>query len=246
MQISFSTDDFAVVDDVLEKDEFEEIWKYVIAQRYKNLLADEWSGGWRLEDGPVMQGVCSFYGDYERGQVKFPTGLAIDLLFQKIMNANPELQKWIGKKDFDWDTMTGTPMLYPRNSGLYWHRDAPNWTGSYTFYCHPEWNVQWGGELFLAEVDQEIPEDWGPYFAKPRSLKGLDGKFSFGAALDDRDANEAILKKGIGKFVMPKPNRLAIIRQGTPHTVSRIHESAGDKVRASISGFFLKPKQQRV
>ena len=39
---------------------------------------------------------------------------------------------------------------------------------------------------------------------------------------------------------MPRPNRLAVIRAGTPHGINHVHACAGAGVRASVAGFFVR------
>jgi hypothetical protein len=51
--------------------------------------------------------------------------------------------------------------------------------------------------------------------------------------------SEALLAKGIGTYVMPKPNRLIIVGQGHPHKVASVSPNAGDHVRATFAGFFM-------
>src|SRR6202012_5909584 len=98
------------------------------------------------------------YGEIEPTQGPYPTGRAIDLLVDAILKNQNLYSDQIGKEGSDWKGFTALPMLYPRNTSLYWHRDAASWTGSFTFYAHPEWNVQWGGELLVADAaDSNIP-----------------------------------------------------------------------------------------
>jgi Rps23 Pro-64 3,4-dihydroxylase Tpa1-like proline 4-hydroxylase len=39
---------------------------------------------------------------------------------------------------------------------------------------------------------------------------------------------------------MPKPNRLVILKGGVTHRVAPVSQAAGEHVRASIAGFFLR------
>lgn len=45
-----------------------------------------------------------------------------------------------------------------------------------------------------------------------------------------------------GTFLEPRPNRLVVIGGGAPHRVTRVTAAAGDHVRTSIGGFFVRPE----
>jgi len=50
------------------------------------------------------------------------------------------------------------------------------------------------------------------------------------------------LKNGMYRaYIMPKPNKLVIITSGIIHSIKKVKEAAGDRVRASITGFFQDP-----
>ena len=48
------------------------------------------------------------------------------------------------------------------------------------------------------------------------------------------------MRHGVGRLVLPKPNRLVVIKGGTPHCGAKVREAAGNHVRASVSGFFKR------
>jgi len=58
--------------------------------------------------------------------------------------------------------------------------------------------------------------------------------------LDNDDANELLMKGGFGSFVVPKPNRIVVIKGGTPHSIAKVAAAAGRNARASVGGFFKK------
>jgi Rps23 Pro-64 3,4-dihydroxylase Tpa1-like proline 4-hydroxylase len=45
---------------------------------------------------------------------------------------------------------------------------------------------------------------------------------------------------GAGRYFAPVPNRLVIIRSGTPHRIGLVSPAAGEHVRLSLSGFFFR------
>ncbi len=49
------------------------------------------------------------------------------------------------------------------------------------------------------------------------------------------------MQMGTGCYVFPKPNRLVIVAPGRAHCINPLTAAAGDKVRATIAGFFITP-----
>jgi Rps23 Pro-64 3,4-dihydroxylase Tpa1-like proline 4-hydroxylase len=103
---------------------------------------------------------------------------------------------------------------------LSWHRDDSElYAGAFIYYAHPHWNAHWGGELLIADV--------------PDDLDIMAYRF------ENEPYSEQLLEHGAGRFVMPKSNRLVILG-GAPHAVAPVSAAAGQNVRASVSGFFLR------
>ena len=140
-----------------------------------------------------------------------------------------------------------TAVAIKRGSSLYWHRDTPSVvTGSCTYYAHPQWNVQWGGELFIAHPDAlAIPEPCGPSMITPKEVMGR-GLVPLSGHLDNTEVNAALMDAGMGHYVHPKPNRLVVMRTGNPHMISKVQPAAGDHVRASVTMFLIRPGQEGV
>ena len=42
------------------------------------------------------------------------------------------------------------------------------------------------------------------------------------------------------RVVLPRPNRLVVIAGGNYHAIKRVDPAAGDHVRCSIAGFFMR------
>ncbi|MEZ5582755.1 MAG: 2OG-Fe(II) oxygenase [Candidatus Competibacteraceae bacterium] len=210
-------------------------------------------GAWRLDDGRVMRGPDIYYGSVAQevakanpGAFSYPTGTGIDLLIEQFSQRGSVYEKLVGKEGKDWRTLAAAPRLYERGSSLYWHRDTPSVvTGSCTYYCHNEWNIQWGGELFIAHPSaHEIPKQHGPSMIAPKEVIGR-GLTQLSGHLDNREVNDALMKAGMGHYIMPKPNRLVVMKTNNPHQISKIHPSAGDHVRASVTLFLIRPGQEK-
>ncbi len=244
MKFTAKTSQVAVVDDFLSDESWNEVWKFLQHTIYIPVTEGGWNGAWRLDDGPVMRGPSIAYGDIEQAEHRYPTNMAIDLLLKALLDHASEFSSQLGEFKKSWNAMTALPMLYPRETGLYWHRDAPTWAGSYTYYAHKEWNVEWGGALLIASDPEieKLSDDYGVFLQPSRSIMGVKEKHSFGAYIDNSKANELLMNRGMGTYIFPKPNRLVVISAGNAHTVSKVHAAAGDHLRASVSGFFQKPR----
>ena len=254
MQITFSNEQFVVLDDFLPQAHFEQLWRWFhVAPFFPNDVRGL-HGAWRLDDGRVMRGPDIYYGpvahqvtEAHPGAFSHPTGTGIDLLIEAFSASGARYEAVVGQEGRDWRTLAAAPRLYERNSSLYWHRDTPSVvTGSCTYYAHPTWNIQWGGELFIAHPDAlAIPERNGPSMISPKDVMGR-GMVQLSGHLDNSEVDAALMEMGMGHYVMPKPNRLVVMRTGNPHMISKIQPAAGDHVRASVTMFLIRPGQEGV
>lgn len=192
------------------------------------------SGAWKLDDGVPLGGEAAVI---ERGagaagpalaEGEFdPDAPALDALLEAVLaqlHAAPELVE--GLIDEGWDRVSGRPYVYPRGTGLSWHVDDHElYAGAFIYYAHPRWDVHWGGELLLAELPADEALDELPIMAYRFATEAYSA---------------ALLERGCGRFIMPKPNRLVLLG-GAPHMVAPVRAAAGQQVRASVSGFFLRP-----
>ncbi len=254
MKVMFESDQALVIDDFLTAQAFEQMWRWFqVAPFFPNDLRGL-HGAWRLDDGRVFRGPDVYYGAVaeqvaaaNEGAFAHPTGTALDLLADSFVKAGELYQKLVGREGNGWRTMAMAPRLYERGSGLYWHRDTPSVvTGSCTYYAHPEWNIQWGGELFIAHpCALNIPAQHGPSMIAPKEVMGR-GMVQLSGHLDNQEVNAALMEAGMGYYVMPKPNRLVIMKTGNPHMISPVKAAAGDHVRASVTMFLIRPGQESV
>ncbi len=254
MKVAFSCDQFMVIDDFLSPDHHEQLWRWFhVAPFFPNDVRGL-HGAWRLDDGRVMRGPDVYYGEIAEkvaksnpGAFAHPTGTGLDLLLHHFVEIGEVYETLVGREGREWRTLAAAPRLYERNSSLYWHRDTPAVvTGSCTYYAHPEWNVQWGGELFIAHPSAlAIPEERGPSMISPKEVMGK-GLVPLSGHLDNSEVNEALMEAAMGYYVMPKPNRLVVMRTGNPHMISKVQPAAGDHVRASVTMFLIRPGQEGV
>ncbi|NJM20898.1 MAG: proline hydroxylase [Richelia sp. RM2_1_2] len=229
MRLVAKNTQFVVFDDFLSVEDFELVKKYIHDENYQIYDASQFDRVYRLFDGKPLIGKSSrfsekFPGVYSHDQKNCTTLTGIDVFVEHLLSNSEILNEWIGKKDIDWKGFTAKVYLYPQGSGLTWHDDGGNKTGSYAFYTHPSWNVQWGGDLL-------IPDE---------STKNHDYQLVTIIKSDNRYDKNKNIEVGMGQYIAPKPNRLVVIAGENPHRINKVEPTAGDRIRSSISGFFVK------
>lgn len=79
--------------------------------------------------------------------------------------------------------------------------------------------------------DHELPRSGAfAYYAHECWKHGWGGELLLAPPAGGRD---------LGRFVMPAPDRLVLIRAGVEHAIQPVLPAAGDAVRASIAGFMV-------
>lgn len=252
---------FAVYDDVLPAAEFAAVWEYMQRTNYASVHQQMWVKTWRLTDGAPLGGPVLFSNETTARvanrvpshaalpeemvrQSVFPTGQAIDPLLETITAQGPGWEDLIGAQDRDWCGFTARAYLYPQGAGLSWHLDLGRYSGAYIYYAHPHWNVKWGGELMIADDPnrERLGAAFDPHDPAQTSIYNPDKTKRFGQHLDNTWENKKLLETGTGRYIMPKPNRLVIVSLGCAHGINPVSIAAGDKVRASVTGFFIAPE----
>ncbi|MDB4967577.1 MAG: hypothetical protein JWN44_3266 [Myxococcales bacterium] len=235
MKAVLSTPQLAVFDDVLPTEELALLWRYVRSEDYVFVNRGRWEKVYGLLDGRILEGrgVASHpRGDLD-GVASYPTGRAIDLIVRLLIDHADRFAPWIGRFAESWDCLTARPFLYPQGSALSWHDDGEGRVGAFSFYAHPYWNSQWGGELCVAEESTR-------HLHYPAEEVMGRGRVPVGMEIDNSYESAQLLEAGVGTYIMPKPNRLVVQAAGYLHRVTRVDASAGAAVRASISGFFMR------
>ena len=215
---------FLVIDDFLDDEAWSEVW--TLFQFADLAPVTRTAGAWKVGDGTPLGGdvIVTPPRDAELSAPgeqpgRFPSGTALDHVLAEVLGQAAALESVVGD---DWAHVTARPYVYPAGSALSWHGDdSAHYTGAFIYYAHPYWNAHWGGELLLAET------------APGEELPIMAHRF------DDEAYSAALMDRGAGRFIMPKPNRLVVLGSA-PHMVTPVRAAAGSNVRASISGFFLR------
>ena len=228
----------AVFDHVLPKAHFEAFWEMFRNAELSPVHARRKADYYRMSDGNPFMGENVAWTPVPAEQLLppgvtvdslpvrfYPTGTPLDrlldLLQQEVL---PQCAALLGQRGRDWVATVGQLYAYPAGTGMSWHVDDDELDGSFIYYAHPHWDVQWGGELFVADPST-------------RGQLVREAIHDYGNTQDTR----VLLQKGLGRFILPKPNRLVVIGPGNPHRVVNVAAAAGDRVRASFSGFFIAP-----
>jgi Rps23 Pro-64 3,4-dihydroxylase Tpa1-like proline 4-hydroxylase len=108
----------------------------------------------------------------------------------------------------------------PVGSALGCHFDGNSAaSGGYIFYLCEEWDPHWGGLLVAFEAE--------PFGAAPRF-----------ALLDPARERRELAATRLNAAVVPRRNRLVLLRHPVRHLVTQILPPAGDRVRLAIVGYF--------
>lgn len=237
LNVVAQTDHMTVIDGLLSSDQRDRLWNYFQLQPFQRVETLEGRGHSPVEDGGVLRGPTVGWG--HSWDAQYPTETVVDEVMKAVADAADLFVASAGKKGVDWEIFSATPMIYVAGQGEIWHRDSDEHTASWVYYAHREWNVEWGGELMMAS-ERDIPAEYGPFLHRLRPMADLPEPPAWRSHLDNRDANELLMARGLGSYVVPKSNRLVVIRGGTPYAIAKLRPSAGRHARASFGGLFRK------
>lgn len=235
MKIVLKTDQFIVIDDLLDVADFELIWNQFQSTEFEFIQSRKWIKINRLLDGNPLYGkvMLSERTSFDNAPYTYPSKTGMDILCSALLSNLDEFEYLIGKHLIDWQYFFVRPYLYPAGTGLSWHDDYGKNSGSYVFFVHQTWNVQWGGELLVSESSCDDMK-------RHKSATNKFSEMSFlGPYIDNSDENLMLLKSGYGQFIQPKPNRLVVLRSGVQHMIKKVELSAGHNCRCSFAGFFV-------
>lgn len=234
MHLTHVTSQFAIYDDLLPADAFRRFWHMFRNTELHLVHARGVSGYYRPSDGIPYEGPSIAWTTRDLPEV--PPDVELPIAFVPVGDAHDELVRAIqvplrnhpelvGKEDVDWVGGLGRVIAYPPGTSISWHADDNDVTASVIFYANPYWDVQWGGELFVADESTKA------------GLRREESMHEFESAFE----TEVLLQRGFGTYVMPKPNRLVLLAGANPHKVAKVAPNAGDNVRATFSAFLIRP-----
>jgi Rps23 Pro-64 3,4-dihydroxylase Tpa1-like proline 4-hydroxylase len=236
MRETFRNTQVLVLDDFLPKEEFDALRAYLQLEDYDWIRSNDWDRVWRITDGDSLKGPEIYSHDLGLNKHHYPSGSGMDMFLERILKAKEIFAPWVGVFSKEWRAVTAQPFLFPQGTRLSWHGDPPDLiTGGYVFYVHDQWNIQWGGELFIEE--EAASEDMAPTSSEE---KARIQQLMLRQSMDNSYLNEVLSDPGMGRFFMPIPNRVILFTAGTRHMVNRVDPNAGDTARHTISGSFRR------
>ncbi len=213
-----------VIDDFLGRAEAKGVWDYFAQTSFSTIHDGRWKRIYGMIDRVVLRGPDLRYRPSAPPSTREPLPPQINPLAEAL-TTEPRSAAFL-RSCAAWNQVSFQAYIYPQGSGLRWHLDGPR-AAAFIYYAHPDWHPNWGGELLLSPGS-------GGEDALPAPAASAGDFSSFYSDFDAR----ALLWRPEGGFVFPAPNRLVLIRGGTPHAIKRIEPAAGEAFRASIAGFF--------
>lgn len=230
MRLSFKTDTVAVFDDIFSTDQADKIFEGLSHEEkfafVQSGIADK---VYSLNDGNFLQADGYLADEIGIGKCAQPNS-TISTVIEMIRDKSSDFSSFVGDKGKDWKTFSARAFCFPRGTGLTWHDDGKKRSGAYIYYAHREWDASWGGELLLAarpspEIDKKYSDLYGK--SKPEIFSR-------------KRESTYLMETGFGHFISPRPNRLIVFSSGIYHQVKRVDEAAGNNIRMTVAGFFLK------
>lgn len=209
MKKTLQNENCVVYDEILEEDQFKNVFEHVKNEDYMMPHIEGWRKVWRLTDGFTFGGKGY---DSRKG----PYNNYMDLFCNLFTDLAKNHQDLVGQYSY----ISMRSYLYPRETKLNWHNDV-DYVAAVIFYVHPYWASTWGGELMLAYTPQ------------------LEKKYVPNPCLDHSFEDKFIGHYGIGQYISCKPNRIVLTKGGVWHCINRVDKDAGDHVRSSIVGFYM-------
>lgn len=217
---------YLVIDDLVPFDEWTELHRHAINDAYFYENSFEWNRVWHPLSGMSLLTGPKSYGDTGKPGAKFPTKTAYDHFFRAVEKHQNVIADFLGI-GVDQVRYVMSAYLYRAGWGLPWHEDIGEngeYVGAFSYYMHKEWRGNWGGELMILNDERRHVCD-----------NGIDLAFLQGTGL----AAPSKVEGGIGAFILPKPNRIVVMRPKVLHSVNSVSALAGENMRFSLAGFFL-------
>ncbi|MCX5000779.1 2OG-Fe(II) oxygenase [Streptomyces longwoodensis] len=179
------------------------------------------------EDGPAFRSRGARF----RHDLGTPDAPRQAEVYEELARTVRTFAHFFGEAGADWDRISFAFWKYPAGSRLGWHNDAGlGRQGEFILFLHDRWRPSWGGELKL------VDEDPLPATEAEDAVKDLVLRME---ARIERSRTSPVA-------IVPKPNRLVMVKADTVHTIGRVDPTAGDALRRTLTGFVAKsPARQR-
>ncbi|MEU5049075.1 2OG-Fe(II) oxygenase [Streptomyces sp. NPDC021096] len=210
---------FIVIDDFLSERDFcaaQELMEHATFTRQESVISIEDGPAFRSKGVQFRDGLEAFSKD---GRPK---------LYEELADAVRAYSDFFGQVGADWDRIAFAFWKYPAGSRLGWHNDAGQGRqGEFILFLHDRWRPSWGGELKL--IDEDLQESKVEVTESDLVLRM--------EALIEQSTTSPVA-------VVPKPNRLVLVKSETIHTIGRVDQTAGDTLRRTLTGFVSKSQKR--
>lgn len=216
-----------IIDELLPSEARERLHCHAIQDSFFYENSFEWNRVWHPLSGMALLTGPKSFGDTGKPGPRYPTDTAYDLFFAGMEKRLDLISDFLSMQ-VDEVRYVMSAYLYRAGWGLPWHEDRgenTEYRGAFTYYLHEKWRGNWGGELMIL-ADERL--------ASPTE-DSIDLSFTQGTGL----AKPSHVSGGIGTFVMPKSNRLVVMRPNVVHSVAPVSNLAGEHMRFSLAGFYL-------
>lgn len=227
--IVLKTPEVLIVDDFLPKEVQDKIMNQVQVDRWKTTDAVD-DKFWHVTDGPNFKNNKRWFADV-------PHNDNSDLWFEHFhtfLTTCPEVEYFVDGASEGIEDFAMRCHAYPVGSKNPWHYDLG--FSTYTYYLHNDWKVHWDSTLLV------LPKDSAVYKQTMELMEGsvhYDSYREINSPMEmfqQNDKYDDIMNVGYGTFVMPKPNRLVLIKHDTIHGITRVDSDAGDNMRVTLTG----------
>ncbi|MGW0364792.1 2OG-Fe(II) oxygenase [Streptomyces sp. NPDC002990] len=218
MNIVASGARYRVIDDFLPPNELAEIRSLMKRRRFEevaSVIYPETDGHAFRSRGAVLRQDTGAPTAESREQDAQPAA------FQMILRELRAHRDMFGAPGEDWSAVGFSFWQYPAGSRLGWHNDvATGRLGEFVFFLHEEWKASWAGELVILDADPEA----------------VDVDTTGMSAMEAVEAKASLASHAL-TAVVPKPNRLVLVQEGTIHCINRVDRTAGTTLRQTMTGF---------
>ncbi|MEP7302892.1 MAG: 2OG-Fe(II) oxygenase [Caldimonas sp.] len=236
---ALQTDSCVVIDDFLPEQTYQEVYDWTERLDYRHInttgsVNRVWSPNCGFPMCSVDHFTCNAPGaEGNDGIRRYPVQQSVDDFISALNGVLPRWAPVVGAGEPEgWHHYSVGAWVYPPNTALGMHGDgAGAYTGAFVYFLSPHWRVHWGGLLVV--LDEQTNADI------VRGGEDLDPFVYHGRRwLHASPRDDSVFERGIGHCILPKRNRLVLLRAGTYHLVTKVLPECGDNVRVSLGGFF--------
>lgn len=218
MKLVASGERFRVIDDFLDPKDLDSIRRLMGEREFEevpSVVDSDADGSAFRSRGAVLRHDAAWAQADTAGLSAMPGG------YLAVLRELHSHSDFFGDAGTDWSIVGLSFWRYPAGSRLGWHNDvAVGRQGEFVFFLHEEWKASWGGELLLLDADPATVGDVDPDLPAYRAVEAKVGLAPYALTA-----------------VVPKPNRLVLVKEGTIHCIQRVDRTAGETLRQTMTGF---------